>query len=912
MFENTIKTITNKLLNDEPISFDLIKYYGSPIFENELIALADNIVFSSLTSSCFGAVLSNVEKAQVIVAVTYITLCYYDSNTWKYIREKFKKTFIDGKSNQRAENKIRDILGTFKEKTKFSGNNAYVAVPNILAGVTHHWLDSFFDFCFNIYKLNMLARKDIGSEELISEELENTFSSIRSHLDENNDEIKIGTNQSYQLSRFTQSALKKGVFVDEIIAIGTYCIIKIISYLKEENVEVMDFFNDAFNKWKSGFNLNKSEKEAINSIDTGSWKIDLKYINGKIWLYTKTEKIAETVELDSVHIDILENGAVVDTIYDLQFSEAVGGYLVAKKGIMLNCNILNNISYRVIAGDSVVYDCKDKLYKGADILFFDEKGEQIRAFNDYYGALLVATKTSVSYGSFVCRGNGYQIHQIIVNQRESYEFDGKKYDFKTTRNPGIEGEKCDFAHIYRNLDRFECDLYYSISSILIETRSDKEKLKLFVDGKEYANPSLIDYGMTENDVSQIRFEFLIDDEGYHEVYVYDGENEKKVSKSSFAFVVDSNFKKRIVKKDKNSYELFVNSRFVNDSIVLRCGCLEHRFKCAVPGLGPCCLVVDPEIIAIDLGNNVWLEDGDRLSAKNFTIGAPFIYFTGPKDVSFRAVNNKGYLLPNLHSDYMDGRHRLNIGPLLDSNAIKTPFVCLLVGNNQAHTKFYLDYTLHINMANSYFYYSQPNNRFEFSYSYSENKAIKMTIQNALNSQNIVSFSIEPNKKYAQKINNIRPFIPYHIILIETNDDFFGQSEKEIERVPYLYVDPNQFENHEFEIKKTDLFSSNDKELICSVNSDTYYLSFVKRIGNNYLCALFGKDDYGNKHLVCGKLLVYIDGDSQNKGMWVEINEESYQKIGFFANKKQIRKYSKELIERLRLIKIIRLYIEYIL
>ena len=192
-----------------------------------------------------------------------------------------------------------------------------------------------------------------------------------------------------------------------------------------------------------------------------------------------------------------------------------------RKEILLDCNVLNNVSYRLLSDDNVYFHSDDKIYKKADVLFFDQTGEQIKAHSDHNGPILVATKTPVPFGELVHCGNGYSIYQVIVKENLSYEFDGKKYDFRTIREPGLDGEKCEGVTISSKTG-INCDVFYSVSSLLLETTRDKEDLELFIDNNKVPHASIIDYGTLENGISQIRYEFLDKlEDGYHQVYIFD-------------------------------------------------------------------------------------------------------------------------------------------------------------------------------------------------------------------------------------------------------------------------------------------------------------------------------------------------------------------------------------------------------
>ena len=866
MIRDEINKIVNKFLNNESIAFDLIQQYGNEMFESELINLADKAVADS-----FGCILPRERKGLVAVALTMIAIKYYDGNMWDHIRDCFGTTY-DGDRDQRADSKIRSILQLFKKDCNYSNPDSLIAVPLTAAGVTHYWLPPFFDFCFAIYKENLLARRDINETELQTE-LQSTFESMRlnNHLSETEDVIHVSNSRSYKLSKFTQSALLTGTNTEGLSNIGSYCIRAIIRCLNKESFRVHPYYADAFEKWKNGFYLNKSERAKLN--DVGNWKITLKYHDGSFYLVTKTEKVAETADPRLIRLQILENGNVVEEYDDIQVTYGIGGFIVGSKQIKLNCNLLNHPSYRIVCGSEILFDCEDKIYKNHDVFFFNENGEQINSGSDYSGILICVTKEQpAKYLSSVWYQN-YFISNIEISPSGDYIFDGKHYAFKTIRKPGLEGIKCSGAKIKPNLDNEYYEIYNTVDSILVETRLEKTKLYLVIDGKTYSSFESVDYPILDNGVRQFKILLPQIGHGMHVISVNSMENDRPIPKCSFVFILDKSFKKTSEYLHDDVYSLKVISSFVNDNKEITAGTLSVDFKCYVPGRGIGTLTIYPEIISTSLNGEKWLPSGSRINVNKINPGSPFLFVTGPSDLRVIASsNNRTLELPLNKSKEKINIYELNVGPVLALDSLGAQRVKLVLANENDNYELFIDFVTYIDLAKSYFDYRRVDDTHHFYFSFIKEKIIKCEVVDTITGKVCYSKDdIEPNKEFSPV--NLRAFVSYKIVLSEKGNGMFAK-EKTILEIPYFFANAKELVNHIFEVHVVEIF--NGSEIIrkhISGNGTTLKFLGINRDDNQtYVGKLRRIGEFGDELHGLGLLKVSTEAEFENDKLWVYISD----------------------------------------
>lgn len=870
MTKKEIIKIIHKFINNESIAFDLIQEYGNEQFESDLIKCADYIIYQAVNNN---VILSKLHKGVVAVALTMIALKYYDGNMWDHIRESFIKTY-DGDFNVKADAKIRSMLQLFKKDCNYKNPDSLIAVPLISAGVTHYWLPSFFDFCFAIYKENLLARREIDENEVV-DELQSTFETMRvnNHLSESEDYIKVGSSKSYKLSKFTQSALLTGTNSEGLSFIGAYCIRCIIKYVNKEHFKVHPYYEDAFEKRKSHFE--SDEKEKVKLIDTGNWKVRLKFVNDEIYLITKTEKVPETIDPNLIKLLVLENGNIVDEINDINVTFGIGGFIVGSKMIRLNCNILNNVSYRIVCDDKVLFDSYDKIYKDKKAYFFDEYGDQIEPGYDYTGSLVCITNTEPKCCERHYFKNNYCVSIVDIVPSGDYVFDNVHYAFKTIRKPGIEGEKCGGIYIKTSLDNKKFELYKNVSALLIETRIEKNQMYVVIDGKKYNfnEFEIVEFPELDNGVWQFKLLLSSLKNGMHVISINSLENNKPINKCTFKFIVDNEFRKSYEKKKDGFYYIQINSSFLDFESKINPGETSFETICVIPGRGVAKMTIYPEIIFSSLDMGSWFESEKRININDISIGNPVLYLTGSADMTaIASTNEKSYVLDVRKSKLNEEVFEVNIGPLLFLKSSDVLCAKLHIENKYNKCLINIDFATYIDIANSKFDYDEKKDLHLFKVSFIKTTQVICSIVDMATGCVNFTKSIEPNVYFYPY--NLKAFNSYKIVFKEKSGGMFAK-ERVIAEIPYFFSNTaelvgNVFEvcsveylNKNFEFVRKDIFSKTTLKFLKINKYDTQtFVGTLQRIG-----------EYKENELkLLGYLKIATESEFEGENLWVYITD----------------------------------------
>lgn len=893
MYEKIIDKLVGDFLKHKSISPLICDMYGNTTFENELYEIAGRCI-----SDSFRCELPIERKAKVAVALTYLASTKYDGNLWDYIRDVFSQTYDRYLNNQFVDGKIRSILRCFRSYVNYSNEESYVAVPLVLAGVTHYWLSSFFDFCFLVYKNRMLANGDL-SDEQIRKQLFYTFSALKrtNRLNADNDVIKFGDSHTYQLSKYTQSALASGDNVDGLVEIGTYCIRLVIDSLLETNPEPKLFYMDAFMKWHNKFSLSKKERDELNEKrKQGVWKSAFKYENG-IYLITKTRWVDDSYDPFSIKILVKNNGVTVQESDVNIDSDDMGALIIKSKRIHLETTPLGKLSYQIVSNEEVLFDSSDELYR--DIIFFDsEEGTEIFATKDYDGGAFAVTNEKPELGKPVQSGKSFFITEFIIDSSQDYIFDGTHYGFKTVRKPGLEGTILNWVVIEPKVSCRDIAVYSEVNHALFEAPFDSNSILVELDGSLVSKETieLVELSHLSNGIYQYRAILKGLKAGYH-IVKFLSLNKQEINKSTFEFVLDPDAKQE-VDDDYLTYQIdFLGRRkadFINDNDDY---VVEVR---NINGLGPSNIKYCLFSILISFDNQRWIRPSERIDFSELKQTNQLLYI---KTVGLKYIETKTDLgkleQPQCSKEDVRGwKYRTPCGFLYSYDSTDVKRCKITISNEQEKAEFYIDYVAFIDESKSIIRYESATRNCFCKFSFSKNKKLKLKFMcdgNPLFTKPVV-VSDEEIRTPVLKAFNI-----YQIVLIETKG-IFGK-EKECYRKDFYFSDKKDLLGHVFQIDVVDVFGET-ANYIKRLTGEPVTIKFLKPSGKEndlYYGSIMQRDPYeyykGNLLTNIGPIQIRVEDEFENNKLWVYIYDKEDDMLCFNRAKGCIHSSTNDIASR---------------
>ena len=827
-----ISGLIEDVLNDKSIAIELIKQYDNEEFQDELLSNTFLFLEKTITK---GASLSKEHSAYIVVGLSYLALKYYDGDLHSYVEEefyKYRETTPEEYSNTKIKKGMYEVLGDYRKKVQYYDSHSYVAVPIILSGVPHYRLSDLFVLSYDIYKKKLLFDEDIDDTQIYNKVLEAFKMLNRKNLISNSDVIK-GTN--YLMSKYTQSCIFSGKYLDSIVAIVTRCIRLIISYFTKprDSFLIEQYYVEAFNDWIDRFESDTKERERYEKNHALTRPYFRLQNNNMVALITGKYSIDDIYDIDSVKIEICSFKSVIDTVYlddanDIEYTDdndALGGYIINQKKIVLKHSPLEELSYRIVCDDEILFDSKKKLYRKN--IFFDGKGHEIKPGNEYNGELFVVTKdrnedSEHNMEEYYC--GEYNVSLIDVNSSEIFRFDNNPYVFYKVGEPQMAGYAVPWAN-FISVESKEYKIFKNVSFIF-QAPCEFDEIELEVDHKILGYEEYLEYdwdidvfaeesdGITTYEASIYELE-----PGFHNVRILNNVTRKAIKKAEFSFIYDDSIEKQFVERNDNGIRYSLYSDFIskeNEIIDYEYGMQDIERQAFVKELGYGKIVVHPSTISYSTDGMQWHDIDKRFYMSDISEDQQYIYICGPEGLKVNCTDSefcrKNWLnLEKTEDKYIYKLYISYLRTIFDKKRVSLNFI---YGNR----KKYLVTCYQPYVSPAEFYFDEENLCYNLKIDFEGADVIKCVVKRTNSDRIIISKEIHSGdiiKLYDSEIDESINFITSELYMQKTGGLFAKYESK-----PFLVLQKCSLERTKVEFTEWPPYIKYDqrtKSITCKFN-----------------------------------------------------------------------------------------------
>ena len=401
-------------LLDDPNATDII---------NEIHRQAEEKLYNDLASHSNTYLL---DSEIIFISLVLIAMMYYDGNFYDHVGFVYSSLY-EKFSPQKIEGRIRTILNCRRSQDEIKSNSRIINTVLTNTIVPSAFLPLFFDFIYDIYKLNLEYSISDDKNELY-EDFKFIYDSLRSNilLDDDNIQINV-TKKSYKLIKSTKQLIINSNDTDEIIRLSIR-VAEIIDKKVWDNEVVVEnpYLKSGYEKWASKIKEKREKKKIRKSSDFQSrWEPRYTLINNEIYIVPPIHKVKGIYDYRDIYI-ILKNGdEEIYSNYSPDIREIIGGYRVTPSKIRLN-NPIGEITYMLMSNQDVIYSSKNQLFR--DCLVFDENGNEIKNNTDYSGVATFYMKDS---------DNNFYLNSKIVKIGDTISIGNVIFNFSSLLRPGI-------------------------------------------------------------------------------------------------------------------------------------------------------------------------------------------------------------------------------------------------------------------------------------------------------------------------------------------------------------------------------------------------------------------------------------------------------------------------------------------
>ena len=418
----------------------------------------------------------------IFVSLVLIAMLKYDGNYYEYVRETYKNLYNGYFTEQKIEGTIRTILRRYN----FSGIDIYMGARVINSALSDaivplHYLPAFFEFIYDIYKLNF----DCDLPDNLYDEFGFIYDGLQSVMSSDSDEVSLSvTQKSYKLIRSTKRLIANDQ-KDSIIKLS----IIVVNLIDKK---VWDKDNKIFNPYlKAGYEgWIKTLKEDVRSgrrdRATGElrskWEPEFRLIDRAIYLDPPVHKVKSIYNPYEIYAIVQCDGKTVAEQKTPYVAEIIGGYKVIVDKILLE-SPLAHVRYMLVAGNECIYDSKEKLY--CECIVFDPSGEEIENNTNYSGGAVLCHSGADDRFESYCRSRYYSLSFLNVKEGMSLMVGETLLNFSRFAKPGIFGSVYENAFL-REMESAELiPIYKEISCVYFESNSKTANYEIVINERHY-------------------------------------------------------------------------------------------------------------------------------------------------------------------------------------------------------------------------------------------------------------------------------------------------------------------------------------------------------------------------------------------------------------------------------------------
>lgn len=554
-FALKLNYLCNKIKHRKNIGVDLIDIIDDP----NAISKIHNLSETQLLDSLGYGIYSVLDPEIVIVSLVLIALMEYNGSFWNSVYSTYP-TLSANFSAQQIMGIIHSILNRYRTAEEIENNERYINVILANAIVPRNYLPAFFDFIYDIYKLNFhySIPQDPYDDFLF------VYHGLRENMMSSGDEVSVDvTRKTYKLIRSTKRLITRGQDLSSVIDLSIIVMKLIDRRMWSNEVTVHNpYLKKAYEVWESSLDKSSStEKKRMSSEFKSRWKPKFNLENDQIFLTPPVHRIKSIYDPKQIKVIVTNNGRMLYK-EDRPFIRAIfGGYELILKKLPIRVP-LGELRYQILSDDEIIYDSGKSLYRSA--LVFNDHGNEIQEGTNYNGVAIFCYNDPTAELKPYLNTGEYRLAALNVNQGDSFLINGKLISFAASEIEGIFGDRLDDHHIRQLNTNVAIDVYNNVRLLIFEGHRDASDFNIIINGvthdlSEFQYSTSVINGST-------RFMISLDtlEPGIYSIKVRSDSMDQYSNKATYNFAYDPGFKAESKSLNDEIYIVSVESSFLTE------------------------------------------------------------------------------------------------------------------------------------------------------------------------------------------------------------------------------------------------------------------------------------------------------------------------------------------------------------
>lgn len=557
-FETKLDYLCKLVRSRMNIGTDLIDILDNDIAMKEIHKRAEIQLMNGLSS--YSAYIANQEI--IFVSLVLIAMLEYDGNYYGNVRNTYKNVYCRY-SEQKVEGMIRSILGRYKKQNEAGSRSRIISVVLENAIVPQAFLPTFFEFIFDIYKLNF--EYDLPEEPY--EEFKFVFEGLRNNLLSDGDDISVNiTQKTYKLIATTKQLITREDGLDAIIKLSILIVKLIDKRFWDKEVRIFNpYLKVGYEGWekqlKNAYRGGHERRRNISEMRS-RWEPKYVMVNNTIYLIPPIHKVKAQYDYRDIAVVVLNEGVEIYRNNSCDIREIIGGYQVCSEKIVIE-RPLGKLKYQLVAGDEIIYDSKDKLLR--NYIVFNEEGQEVNNNTDFEGSAYFCYKAGEADLERIILKEYYCIGYKLIRTGDAIGIGHDVFNFSSMIKPGIFGQLHSNCKIKFNDDVF-LSVYKEAKAVVFEASDSEGKFEIVINGKSHKLTDMKHKVTVRGAVAKYVVELGLESSGIYAVEVNQFYRGKKDRILKELFVCDAGLSYNVEFLNEYMCRIFVSSEILNERI----------------------------------------------------------------------------------------------------------------------------------------------------------------------------------------------------------------------------------------------------------------------------------------------------------------------------------------------------------
>ena len=499
----------------------------------------------------------------IFISLVLIAMLKYDGNYYDNVRSTYTKVY-EKYTEPKIEGFIRFLLNKYKKQDN-SGSRSWiinVALENAIVPQT--FLSAFFEFIFDIYERNF--EHDLPQD--LYEEFSFVFEGLRSNMLSEGEDIKLDvTQKTYKLIVATKQLIARKEDLDAVIKLSIIIVKLIDKRFWDKEVKIFNpYLKAGYEGWEKHLKGSAHERHLQRKTVSefrSRWEPKFYMCDNVIYLNPPIHKVKAQYNYKNIAIIILNDDKEVYRNNTPDIRGIIGGYQINPEKIKID-NPLGNLTYRLMAGNEIIYDSKDKLHR--DYIVFNTDGQEIFNNRDFEGAVSICYRKDKADFNNTISKEYYCIGYKLVRIGDIIAIENDLFNFSSMLKPKIFGKFNNNCFICKTGTKNYIPSYKKVNGIVFEADNSSNKFEININSKPYKLSELKYKYFTRDTITRYMVDLELVKCGIYTIEINQlilGKK-KKILREQFAY--DNTLEFKIEELNNSTYRLQVISNLLAEKI----------------------------------------------------------------------------------------------------------------------------------------------------------------------------------------------------------------------------------------------------------------------------------------------------------------------------------------------------------